>query len=188
MVWWKRFSTCRTSRFGWDYMHCAGPAWRRCEHLSVDPGLWEPGEEDSGTWCFDYSGFCSQCSCMPLSFFTTKNKLEAAGEVDSWMKPCLSASLMYSSMVCVSRINRGYILPLGSVAPGTSSMAHSHGRWKWPVKVKVLLPAACWTHPGMPLYSSGTLTVDCTSGLSMVVELRQTVNSGGWDEDVFWGI
>lgn len=67
-------------------------------------------------------------SCPP-SFFLTKKKLETAGDVDGWINSCERASVLYSSMARVYGIESGYIQPFGSVAPGSRSIAQSHGLW-----------------------------------------------------------
>lgn len=78
------------------------------------------------------SGVCIQSAVInaglrPPSFLPTKKKLEAAGDNDGRMNPCFSAFFTYFSMAFCSGTDNRYTLPLGIMAPGSSSMEQSHG-------------------------------------------------------------
>ncbi len=61
-----------------------------------------PGEEDKGVL-----QFTKIHGRKPPSFLPTKKKLDAAGEVEGWMKPLLRDSWMYSSIALRSGMDRG---------------------------------------------------------------------------------
>lgn len=64
---------------------------------------------------------------------------------------------MYFSMAFCSGTDSGYILPLDKLAPGSSSMAQSHGRRDGSL---------------VALYSSGTS--GCNSGMGLSVAVEET--------------
>ena len=101
---------------------------------------------------------------LELAALPMNQKPADTGEVDVPMKPCWSASWMYS-MALVSATDRGYMRLRGGSEPASRSVAQSQGRWGGRQVAQVLnnISRRSW-------YTSGMLGWRATTGLSTDVE------------------